>query len=213
MVPRWAHFNNIPFWVKTAVATFANFLIFFIPTSGHTAVTVTFFKNWPSRLLFDYFRSFQTNNTMFTTNQCEKCPSRIWRWDLNPRPLESSPKTTKPGLPPLVPQTLWILNFFANPRLIFLFNTIPIQSIMNLNLMMIVFKPTICVVVSNRSTHEPQPLPKALNSFERCWIKIGVENQSFEDLMMMLCGKQKLSTQSILSHDHDHEMVTWIYTK
>ena len=30
------------------------------------------------------------------------CPSSIWCWDLNPRPLEheSSPITTRPGLPP-----------------------------------------------------------------------------------------------------------------
>ena len=30
------------------------------------------------------------------------CPSSIWRWDLNPRPLEyeSSHITTRPGLPP-----------------------------------------------------------------------------------------------------------------
>ena len=54
------------------------------------------------RPLFVYFRSFQTNNTIFTTNQCEKCPSSIWCWDLNPRPLEneSSPIITRPGFPP-----------------------------------------------------------------------------------------------------------------
>ena len=54
------------------------------------------------QLFFVYFRSFQTNNTTFTTNQCEKCPSSIWSWDLNPQPFihESSPITTRPGLPP-----------------------------------------------------------------------------------------------------------------
>ena len=54
--------------------------------------------------LFIYFHSFQTNNTIFTTNQCEKCPSSKWLWDSNPRPLEheSSPITTKPGLPPRI---------------------------------------------------------------------------------------------------------------
>ena len=55
--------------------------------------------------LFVYFRSFQTNNTIYTTNHCEKmskCPSSIWRWDSNPRPLkhELSPITTRPGLLP-----------------------------------------------------------------------------------------------------------------
>ena len=40
--------------------------------------------------------------TIFTTNICEKCPSSIGSWDLNPRPLEheSPPVTTRPGLPP-----------------------------------------------------------------------------------------------------------------
>ena len=55
-------------------------------------------------LFFVYFRSFQTNNTILTTNQCEKmsCPSSIRHWDSNPRPLEceSPPITTRPGLPP-----------------------------------------------------------------------------------------------------------------
>ena len=62
-----------------------------------------FFKKWANPgLFFIYFRSFQTNNTTFTTNQCEKCPSSIWSWDLNPQPFihESSPITTRPGLPP-----------------------------------------------------------------------------------------------------------------
>ena len=36
--------------------------------------------------LFVYFRSFQTNNTIFIINQREKmsCPSSIQRQDLNP---------------------------------------------------------------------------------------------------------------------------------
>ena len=33
-----------------------------------------FLKNWANPgLFFVYFRSFQTNNTIFTTNECEKC--------------------------------------------------------------------------------------------------------------------------------------------
>ena len=65
-----------------------------------------FLKKWPNpSLFFIYFRSFQTNNTT-PTNQCEKmskCPSRIRRCDSNPWPYlrESSPITTRPGLPPL----------------------------------------------------------------------------------------------------------------
>ena len=48
---------------------------------------------WP---LFVYFRSFQTINTIFTTNQCERMssPSSIRRWDLNPQhPLVIVPQT------------------------------------------------------------------------------------------------------------------------
>ena len=64
-----------------------------------------FKKRWANPgLFFVYFWSFQTNNIIFTTNQCERmsCPSGIWHWDLNPQPLkhESSPITTRPGLPP-----------------------------------------------------------------------------------------------------------------
>ena len=60
------------------------------------------FLNGPTPFsFFVYFQSFQTYiNTIFTTNQCEKCPSSIQYWDSNPRPLEheSSPITTRPGL-------------------------------------------------------------------------------------------------------------------
>ena len=60
-----------------------------------------FFFKWANLgLFFVYFRSFQTNNTIFTTNQCEKmsCPSSIRRRDSNPQPLEreSPPITTRP---------------------------------------------------------------------------------------------------------------------
>ena len=56
----------------------------------------------PCPLFFIYFWSFQTNNTIFTTINVEKCPSSIRRPDLNTRPLkrESSPITTGPGHPP-----------------------------------------------------------------------------------------------------------------
>ena len=58
------------------------------------------------RPFFVYFWSFQTNYTLFTANQCEKmskCPSSVWQcMDSNPQPYkhESSPITTRPGLPP-----------------------------------------------------------------------------------------------------------------
>ena len=60
-------------------------------------------KKWANPgLFFIYFRSFQTNNTIFTTKQCEKNMSTIWSRDSNPQPYkhESSPINTRPGLPP-----------------------------------------------------------------------------------------------------------------
>ena len=40
---------------------------------NHGCQQVLFFKNWTNPgLFFVYFRSFQTNNTIFTTNECEK---------------------------------------------------------------------------------------------------------------------------------------------
>ena len=65
-----------------------------------------FIQKWDNPgLFFFYFWSFQTNSTIFTTNQCENmaCPSSIRHWDSNQWPLkhESSPITTKPGLPPI----------------------------------------------------------------------------------------------------------------
>ena len=60
-----------------------------------------FFKWAIPGLFFVYFRSFQTNFTIFTTNKCEKCPSSIRRRESNPQPLEreSLPITTR-WLPP-----------------------------------------------------------------------------------------------------------------
>ena len=56
--------------------------------------------NGPSRPHFHLFLSFQSNNTIFTS-QCIKIPSSKRCWDSNPRPLEfeSSPIATRPGLP------------------------------------------------------------------------------------------------------------------
>ena len=55
-------------------------------------------------LFFIFLQSLQKNNTIFTTNHCEKmsCPSSIQCRDSNPWPLEheSAPITTRPGLPP-----------------------------------------------------------------------------------------------------------------
>ena len=66
-----------------------------------------FFKNGPTPAsLLVYFWSFQKNNKIFTTNQCEKmsCPSSIRCRDLKARLLarESPLITTWPGLRPKV---------------------------------------------------------------------------------------------------------------
>ena len=57
----------------------------------------TCFKWAIPSLYFVYFRSFQTNIKIFTS-QCEKCPSSKQWWDSNTRPseYESPPITTRP---------------------------------------------------------------------------------------------------------------------
>ena len=70
------------------------------------------FKMGHPGLFFIYFWSFQTYiNTILQLINVKKCPSSIQRWDSNPRPYkhESSPITTRPGLPPMM-----LLVFIAN---------------------------------------------------------------------------------------------------
>ena len=43
--------------------------------TGQICAIFIFFKLANPGLFFVYFWSFQTNNTIFTTNQCEKCPN------------------------------------------------------------------------------------------------------------------------------------------
>ena len=59
-------------------------------------------KKWDQfRTILCWFSSFQTNNTIFTTKICEKCPSSVRCWDSNSQPSENvSPRiTTRPELP------------------------------------------------------------------------------------------------------------------
>ena len=99
--PTRCWFNTINYW--------------FWPTTAF----VGFLKKWANPgLFFVYFRSFQTNITIFTI--CEKCPSSIRCRDSNPWPLEreSLPITTRPGLPPNSSQLfLWstILSLYRLP--------------------------------------------------------------------------------------------------
>ena len=62
-----------------------------------------YFLNGPPRPLFDYFRSFQTNQNNLYNNSMWKmsCPSSLRHQDSNPQ-HESSPITTWPGPPPFV---------------------------------------------------------------------------------------------------------------
>ena len=55
------------------------------------------------RPLFRLFLAFfQTKNTNFTTNKCEKCPASIWHQDFNSRPsdYEPPPLTSRQGSRP-----------------------------------------------------------------------------------------------------------------
>ena len=74
-------------------------------THGNKGTAYWVYLNGPTPASFSFiFWTFQTINTFFTTNQCEKmsCPSSIWHRDLNTQPIEYelSPITTKPGLQP-----------------------------------------------------------------------------------------------------------------
>ena len=61
-------------------------------------VSNCFFKWSIIGFFFIHFRSFETKNTNFTTNYCEKCSFIIRRRDSNSRPSESPPLTPRPGL-------------------------------------------------------------------------------------------------------------------
>ena len=74
-------------------------------SQSKNALLLNFFKWANPGLFLVYFLSFQSKNTIFSTNQCEKmskCPFSIWHQDLNPQPYkhESSPINTRPWLPP-----------------------------------------------------------------------------------------------------------------
>ena len=68
----------------------------------HSAMSIWFLigQHW---LLFVYFQPFYHYRYSFTTNESEKCPSTIQRWDSNSQPsdYEFPPLTTRPGLPAL----------------------------------------------------------------------------------------------------------------
>ena len=53
-------------------------------------LTSTFFNTHPRPLFVYCRRCLKTNITIFTTNQCEQCPSSKRYWDSNPLPLDMS---------------------------------------------------------------------------------------------------------------------------
>ena len=63
-----------------------------------------FFKIGPTPASFLFiFGLFKQTIQFLQQINVKKCPSSIRRWDSNPRPLEreSTPITTRPGLPPI----------------------------------------------------------------------------------------------------------------
>ena len=78
----------------------------------------SFFKNGPTPASFLFiFGLFKQKSLQFLQQiNVKKCPSSIWCWDWNPRPFEheSSPITTRPGLPPFHVKLL--KKPFANTR-------------------------------------------------------------------------------------------------
>ena len=63
---------------------------------------VLFMKMGHPRPLSHLFLVFSNKHYNFYSNICEKCPSSIQCWDLNPQPLgrESPPINTRSGVPP-----------------------------------------------------------------------------------------------------------------
>ena len=111
-------------------------------------------------LFFVYFRSFQTNNKISTTNQC---PSSIWCRDSNPRPHkhELSPITTRPGLPPSCLFLPFILlnrkvtkNYFCFYFRLANFDPVPAQILFTLNLTFIC-RPSILKVAFTQGQITP----------------------------------------------------------
>ena len=60
------------------------------------------FEMGPSRPLFLFILSFQTNIAILQQIYVKKCPSSIQGWESNPQPSghETPPITTRPGLQP-----------------------------------------------------------------------------------------------------------------
>ena len=94
----YSHKNMICTWTFEAIGWPT---VFFLLKMGHP------------RPLFRLFSSFQTNNTILTSNKCENCPSSIQRRDLNSQPSDyKSPHLiTRPGLPS------WLTNCYLRWKL------------------------------------------------------------------------------------------------
>ena len=77
--------NGSTYHIVTTFKSSVSFNVYIVFLDGPTPASFSFI-----------FGPFQTNNTIFTTNICEKCPSSIQCRDLNPQPSEgeSLPITT-----------------------------------------------------------------------------------------------------------------------
>ena len=81
---------------------------------GFSCFVYFFKKICQSRHLFRLFSVFSNKHYKFLQQiYVKNCPSSIWCWDSNKRPLEreSSPITTRPGLPPTLCLLVW-----SNPK-------------------------------------------------------------------------------------------------
>ena len=85
----------VPFYRPT-------YLLTYLPNDCSSDDSTNQWTIFHSRPIFNLYSYFQTNMTIFTTNVCEKCPSSIRFWYLNPRSWkhESPPITTRHGSRP-----------------------------------------------------------------------------------------------------------------
>ena len=136
------------------------------------------------------FSLFQTNNTILTTNQCEKCPSSIQCKDSNPQPLkhELSPITTRPGLlhfgtslPCIIPNKLlsiissYCCSWFALMYMCMVFFIIPLYIFglslagpiaLYIGVLPILSLAILVVILNVLQAKIPNHLPDALRTWE-----------------------------------------------
>ena len=79
----------------------------------------SFLKNVQFLASFTFSFALFKQKLKFVQQKCQKCPSSIGCWDLNSRPLESPPITTRPGPSPhLRQQNSGLQHFIAKEFII-----------------------------------------------------------------------------------------------